>query len=70
MVPEKALAMRDKEPLVTAESAAFLSASLLCRSDKAIRELGYRVVPLRTMLDDCYQWMVAEGLLPAAASLS
>lgn len=52
-----------KEPLVTPESAAFLSASLLCRSDKAIRELGYQVVPLRTMLADCYQWMVAEGLL-------
>lgn len=56
-----------KEPLVTPESAAFLSASLLCRSDKAIRELGYRVVPLRTMLDDCYRWMVGEGLLPSAA---
>jgi dihydroflavonol-4-reductase len=53
-----------REPLVTPESAAFLCASLLCRSDKAIRELGYGVVPLRTMLADCYQWMVAEGLLP------
>ena len=56
-----------KEPLVTPESAAFLSANLLCRSDKAIRELGYRVVPLRTMLADCYRWMVAEGLLPPPA---
>lgn len=54
---------RAKEPLVTPESAAFLCASLLCRSDKAIRELDYRVVPLRTMLEDCYRWMVAEGIL-------
>jgi dihydroflavonol-4-reductase len=57
-----------KEPLVTPESAAFLSASLLCRSDKAIRELGYRTVPLRNMLEDCYRWMVAEGLLKTVAA--
>jgi nucleoside-diphosphate-sugar epimerase len=55
-----------KEPLLTPESAAFLSASLLCRSDKAIRELNYRPVPLRTMLEDCHRWLVAEGLLKAA----
>ncbi len=53
-----------KEPLVTPESAAFLSADLVCRSDKAVRELGYRPLPLRTMLADCYSWMVAEGVLP------
>jgi dihydroflavonol-4-reductase len=55
-----------KEPLVTPESAAFLSASILCRCDKAIRELNYRPVPLRTMLEDCHRWLVAEGLLKAA----
>ncbi len=54
-----------REPLVTPESAAFLCSSLVCRSDKAVRELGYRPVPLRTMLEDCYRWMVAEGLLKA-----
>jgi len=25
------------------------------------RELGYRVVPLKDMVKDCYDWMVAEG---------
>ncbi len=55
--------LRGREPLVTPESAAFLSASLLCLSDKAVRELNYRPVPLRVMLEDCYQWMVAEGIL-------
>jgi dihydroflavonol-4-reductase len=52
-----------REPLITPEGAAFLSADLTCRSDKAIRELGYRVVPLRTMLEDSYRWLVAEGLV-------
>jgi dihydroflavonol-4-reductase len=51
------------EPFVTPDAAAYLSATLICRSDKAIRELGYRPVPLRVMLDDCYRWMLAEGLL-------
>jgi dihydroflavonol-4-reductase len=55
-----------KEPLVTLESAAFLSADLTCKCDKAVRELGYQPVPLREMLEDSYRWMVAEGLLPAA----
>jgi nucleoside-diphosphate-sugar epimerase len=52
-----------REPFVTPESAAFLCADLTCISDRAVRELNYRVVPLRTMLEDCYRWMVAEGLL-------
>jgi nucleoside-diphosphate-sugar epimerase len=52
-----------KEPLVTPESAAFLSVDLTCKSDKAVRELGYEPLPLRTMLEDCYRWMVAEGRL-------
>ncbi len=56
-----------REPFVTPEAAAYLSANLICRDDKAVRELGYRAVPLRTMLEDCYRWMQAEGLLPAPA---
>jgi dihydroflavonol-4-reductase len=58
----------NKEPLVTAEAAAFLSANLTCRSDKAIKELGYRPVPLRTMLEDCYRWLVEEKILKAPNS--
>ena len=57
-----------QEPFVTPEGAAYLSANLICRHDKAVRELGYRAVPLRTMLEDCYRWMLAEGLLPAPVS--
>ena len=38
---------------------------LLC--DKAVRELGFRPVPLRTMFADLCAWMREEELLPAAA---
>jgi nucleoside-diphosphate-sugar epimerase len=51
------------EPIVTSEAAALLSADTSCRSDKAIRDLGYRPVPLRDMLEDCYRWITEEGLL-------
>jgi nucleoside-diphosphate-sugar epimerase len=57
-----------REPLVTPESAAFLSADLTCRTDKAVRELDYHPAPLPTMLEDSYRWLVAEGFLSAAAS--
>ena len=57
-----------QEPFLTPEAAAYLSANVICRHDKAVRELGYRAVPLRTMLEDCYRWMQGEGLLPAPAA--
>ena len=57
-----------REPFVTPEGAAYLSANVICRDGKAVRELGYRPVPLRTMLEDCCRWMQAEGLLPAPAA--
>jgi nucleoside-diphosphate-sugar epimerase len=55
-----------REPFVTPESAAYLCADIVCRSDKAIRELGYQVRPLRSLLEDCCRWLTAEGLLPAS----
>ena len=39
---------------------------MLC--DKAVRELGFKPVPVRTMFEDLCGWMRAEGLLPASAS--
>jgi dihydroflavonol-4-reductase len=33
------------------------------RSDKAIRELGYRAVPLAEMVRDSYEWLKEENLL-------
>jgi hypothetical protein len=31
-------------------------------TEKAERELGYRRVPLRWMLEDTHQWLAGEGL--------
>jgi nucleoside-diphosphate-sugar epimerase len=52
-----------QEPDLTPEKATLLSSDLLCGSKKAERELGYRSVPLQTMLEDCHRWMLDEGLL-------
>ncbi|HYM29921.1 MAG TPA: SDR family oxidoreductase [Candidatus Cybelea sp.] len=60
-------AITGKPPQLTPEMAATLAKSNLCPSRKAQAELGYRVVPLRTMLQDCYDWMVADGRLKRAA---
>lgn len=56
-----------REPFMTPEGAAYMNANLISRDDKAVRELGYKRVPLRTMLEDCYRWMETEGMLPAPA---
>jgi dihydroflavonol-4-reductase len=52
-----------KEPRISDESAAIVSASIVCRSDKASRELGYQPAPIRTMLKDCIDWMITENLI-------
>lgn len=56
-------ALTGRPPELTPEAAAFLSAHPRIVSDKAETELGYRRVPLRTMFEDCYRWLVSEGLL-------
>jgi dihydroflavonol-4-reductase len=51
-------------PTVTPEIAeATCRPPHLFRSDKAERVLGYKAVPLETMLRDCFDWMKREGLL-------
>jgi dihydroflavonol-4-reductase len=52
-----------REPELTPEKARLLSAELVCSSRKAERELGYRPVPLETMLADCHRWLLDQGLL-------
>ena len=39
---------------------------MLC--DKAVQELGFKPVPVRTMFEDLCAWMREEGLLPSAGS--
>ena len=52
-----------KEPDITPEKAILITTQGLCSSQKAEKELDYHSVPLRSMLDDCYQWMLSEGLI-------
>jgi dihydroflavonol-4-reductase len=49
-----------KQPAITREMADSFGRKLKVTSAKAQRELGYRVVALKDMVKDCYDWMVAE----------
>jgi len=46
---------------VTPEIAAGLGGESTIDSTKAQTQLGFRLVPLKEMVKDCYDWMVAEG---------
>jgi dihydroflavonol-4-reductase len=52
-----------KRPAITREIVDSMSKNATVTSLKAQRELGYRIVGLKEMLKDCYDWMVAEGRL-------
>ncbi len=62
-VLERISAITRTEPLISEELAAIVTANIVCRSDKAMRELGYRPASVETMLKDCIDWMVAENLI-------
>ncbi|MGL4542958.1 MAG: NAD-dependent epimerase/dehydratase family protein, partial [Polymorphobacter sp.] len=47
-------------PTRTPEMAEGLGGSSTITAAKAQRALGFKVVPLETMVRDCYDWMVAE----------
>jgi nucleoside-diphosphate-sugar epimerase len=57
-----------RQPTLTPEMVLQATRDVSCDSAKAMRELGYRAVPLREMVHDCVQWMAAEGLLPGVQS--
>ncbi len=50
-----------KAPAITREMVATMSKNATVSSAKAQRELGYRIVSLKDMVKDCYDWMRAEG---------
>ena len=55
-----------KAPTITPEiAAATARPPHLFKSDKAIRELGFRAVPLEEMFRDAYEWLKGEKLVPA-----
>ena len=57
-------ALTGRAPEITPEVVRMGLRSFTCDSSKAVRELGFRVVPLRGMVADCAAWMAAEGHLP------
>jgi len=52
-----------REPEITSEAVLLLSQNIYCSSRKAQQELGYKPQSIETMLKDCYEWMLATGLL-------
>jgi nucleoside-diphosphate-sugar epimerase len=50
-----------KPPPITPEMTSAMSRHVSTASAKAQRELGYKVISLKVMVKDCYDWMVAEG---------
>jgi dihydroflavonol-4-reductase len=50
-----------KQPPITPEMTDLMSRTVCTASAKAQRELGYRIVGLKDMVKDCYDWMRAEG---------
>jgi dihydroflavonol-4-reductase len=52
-----------KEPDLTPDALALMLNEPRIETQKAECELGYRRVPLRTMLEDTHQWLAREGLL-------
>lgn len=52
-------------PMLTPHTIELLSENVFSDSSKAIQELNYKPATLNEMLMDCYQWMVATGMLKA-----
>ncbi len=52
-----------REPDFTPDALTLMVNEPRVETDKAGRELGYRLVPLRTMLEDTYRWLVERHLL-------
>jgi nucleoside-diphosphate-sugar epimerase len=52
-----------REPDLTPDVARILASSCEVRSSKAERELGFRSVPFRQMVEDTFEWMRAEHLV-------
>ena len=62
--PPRATSERNPDVSDEVHIVTNLDQIMLC--DKAVRELGFKPMPLRTMLEDLCAWMREEGLLPAA----
>jgi nucleoside-diphosphate-sugar epimerase len=52
-----------REPELTPETARMLTRDVVFSSEKAKRELDYKIPPVRESLLDCYNWLKQENLL-------
>lgn len=52
-----------RRPAITPEAAYFLYHDEHLNCDKAVRELGYKTVPLATSLAESHAWLTEQGLL-------
>ena len=59
-------ALAGKEPALTPEGVEIAIPRARVTSRRAEQELGYRPAPLRAVIEDCYRWLLAEGLLKAS----
>lgn len=63
-------ALTKKAPTLTPEAVRMVTGTLTCDCAKAVRDLGYRAVPLGEMVRACAAWLAGEGLLPGVESAS
>ena len=52
-----------KPPEVDPGMARFMSMRAYYDTSRAVRDLGYTVLPLERMIDDAYDWYAANGFL-------
>lgn len=50
-------------PDLTPELAKLMTRNVIYSSDKAKKELGYSIPPVKKSVQDCHEWLVQEGLL-------
>jgi nucleoside-diphosphate-sugar epimerase len=61
-------AITGRPPRLTPESVALSTRKVSCPSLKAQKELGFKVVPIKSMLQDCFDWLMSAGKLKTNSS--
>lgn len=56
-----------REPDITPAAVEFVIARVSVHSEKAQRDLGYQVVPLRLQVEESWRWLKEQGLLEQSA---
>lgn len=51
-----------KDPKITSNAAYMAVSEYYFSSEKAVRELDYKIVPLRESVEKCYKWYVEHGI--------